>query len=330
MLSWKIAPALACGNTILVKPAEQTPLSALLFANLVVEAGFPPGVINIINGLGNIAGAAMASHPDVDKISFTGSTATGKEVMKLASGTLKNVTLETGGKSPLLVLKDADLDLAVTHAHYGVMGNQGQICTSTSRILVHDSVFDDFMQKLLAHTGRVSIVGDPFDERTFQGPQVSKKQYDSILAYGRIGIQEGAKLECGGSAEKAVDGGFFIQPTIFSGVTESMRIYREEIFGPFAVVCRFDTEDQALRMANGLTYGLSAAVFTNDLSRAHHLARRLEAGMVWINSSQDSDYRIPFGGVKQSGVGRELGQAGLDAYCNIKSVHVNIGSDPYK
>ncbi|KAH8694096.1 putative betaine-aldehyde dehydrogenase [Talaromyces proteolyticus] len=326
MAAWKLGPALACGNTVILKPAEQTPLSILYFANLVVEAGFPAGVVNIVNGLGRTTGAAIASHTGIDKIAFTGSTATAREIMKMAATNLKNITLETGGKSPLIVFNDADLDQAVEWAHIGIMSNQGQICTATSRILVQDKIYDAFLEKFKSQVKNISKVGDPFEETTFQGPQVTKSQYDRIMSYVRVGQSEGATLTLGGrpftaSSDKK---GFFIEPTVFTDVSSKMRIYQEEVFGPFVVLARFSTEDDAVRMANETTYGLGSAVFTTDLVRAHRVARRIEAGMVWINSSNDSDWRIPFGGVKGSGIGRELGEEGLKAYSQVKSVHVNM------
>ena len=328
MAAWKLGPALACGNTVVLKAAEQTPLSILYFATLVKEAGFPPGVINILNGYGREAGAALVQHPGVDKIAFTGSTTTGKEIMKMASGTMKNITLETGGKSPLLVFADADLEQAAKWAHIGIMSNMGQICTATSRILVQDSIYDKFITLFRDTIQNTSKVGDPFKEETFQGPQVTKAQYERVLSYIESGKSEGAKLEMGGEPYKNVnDGkGFFIAPTVFTSVTSQMKIFREEVFGPFAVVCAFSTEEEALEKANDTTYGLGAAVFTRDIAKGHRVAKGLESGMVWVNSSNDSDFRIPFGGVKQSGIGRELGEEGLRAYTNAKSVHVNLGT----
>jgi aldehyde dehydrogenase (NAD(P)+) len=327
MAAWKLGPALACGNTIVMKSAEQTPLSVLVLANLIKAAGFPPGVVNILSGHGRVAGAAIAQHPDIDKLAFTGSTATGREIMKMAAGTLKNITLETGGKSPLLVFDDADLAQAVRWSHLGIMSNMGQICTATSRILVQDSIYDRFVAAFESQVRDTSKLGDPFDDATFQGPQVTRAQYERVLAYIEAGKAEGATLALGGEAYKDVGQGkgFFVRPTVFTDVTPQMRIFREEVFGPFAVVVPFRTEADALALANDTTYGLGSAVFTRDLVRAHRVARKIEAGMVWINSSQDGDYRVPFGGVKMSGVGRELGQAGLMAYTNEKAVHVNLG-----
>ncbi|KAF1350075.1 aldehyde dehydrogenase-like protein [Delphinella strobiligena] len=326
MAAWKLGPALACGNTVVMKPAEQTPLSILYLANLIKEAGFPPGVVNVVNGYGRVAGVALAQHPDVHKIAFTGSTQTGKEIMKMAAQTMKNITLETGGKSPLLVFDDADLDQAVKWAHIGIMSNQGQICTATSRILVQEGIYDKFISSFKDHVKTTSVVGDPFAEATFQGPQVTKAQYDRILSFVETGKAEGATLLSGGEPVKDVNGkGFFISPTIFTDVKDSMQIFREEVFGPFVVVVKFKTEEEAIERANDTMYGLGSAIFTENISKAHRVARHIEAGMVWINSSNDSDFRIPFGGVKQSGIGRELGEAGLEAYSNKKSVHVNLG-----
>ena len=327
MAAWKLGPALACGNTVVLKAAEQTPLSILYFANLIKEAGFPPGVVNILNGHGRDAGHAIAAHLDIDKIAFTGSTTTGKQIMKTASVNMKNITLETGGKSPLIVFADADLDQAVKWSHIGIMSNMGQICTATSRVLVQDSVYDEFVSLFKEQVKSVSKVGDPFHDSTFQGPQVTKAQYERVLAYIESGKSEGATLAVGGEAHKDVNGkGFFIAPTVFTNVKDSMKIYREEVFGPFVVISSFKTEEEAVERANDTTYGLGSAVFTQDITKAHRVARNIEAGMVWINSSNDSDFRIPFGGVKQSGIGRELGEAGLAAYTNCKAIHVNLGT----
>ena len=327
MAAWKLGPALACGNTIVIKAAEQTPLSILYLATLIKEAGFPPGVVNVLNGYGKDCGAAIASHLDVDKIAFTGSTATGRQIMKMAAVNMKNITLETGGKSPLLVFEDADLDQAVKWSHVGIMSNMGQICTATSRILVQDTVYDQFCDEFKKQVQSVSKVGDPFHDETFQGPQVTKAQYEKVLGYIESGKSEGATLATGGEAYKDVNGkGFFISPTVFTNVKDNMKIYREEVFGPFVVIASFKREEEAVARANDTTYGLGSAVFTQDITKAHRVARNIEAGMVWVNSSNDSDYRIPFGGVKQSGIGRELGEAGLAAYTNQKAVHVNMGT----
>lgn len=288
MAAWKLGPALACGNTVVLKAAEQTPLSILYFANLVKEAGFPPGVVNILNGYGRKAGAAIAQHLDVDKIAFTGSTATGKEIMKMASVNMKNITLETGGKSPLIVFDDADLDQAVKWAHVGIMSNMGQICTATSRVFVQEGVYDAFVSAFKDHLKATSKVGDPFEDATFQGPQVTRQQYERVLSYVEAGKSEGAELVAGGEPVKDVNGkGFFIAPTVFTNVKDSMKIFREEVFGPFVVICSFKEEEEAVERANDTTYGLGSAVFTKDIMKAHRVARRIEAGMVWINSSND-------------------------------------------
>ena len=328
MAANKLGPALACGNTVVLKAAEQTPLSILLLARLVAEAGFPPGVVNILNGHGRIAGSAIVQHPDVDKISFTGSTATGKQIMRAAAPTMKNVTLETGGKSPLIVFDDCDLAQAVKWSHLGIMSNQGQICTATSRVLVQETIHDKYIAAFKDEVAKTSKIGDPFAEDTYQGPQVTRAQYERVLGYIDSGKCEGATLSLGGEAIKNVgDGkGFFISPTVFTNVNENMSIFQEEVFGPFVVVVPFRTEEEALALANNTTYGLGSAVFTKDLVRAHRMARKIEAGTVWINSSQDADYRVPFGGFKQSGIGRECGEAGLEAFTNQKAVHVNMGT----
>lgn len=325
MAAWKLGPALCCGNTIVLKLAEQTPLSMLYVARLIQEAGFPPGVINIINGTGREAGAALAQHEDVDKIAFTGSTATGKEIMKMASGTMKALTLETGGKSPLIVFDDANLDQAVKWAHVGIMDNQGQVCTATSRLLIQEGVYDAFVEKFKAYTEKTSIVGDPFSAETYQGPQINAQQRDRILSYISSASDSGASVFHPSTPLPKT--GFFAPPTIFTDVTPSMPIFREEIFGPCATVVKFRTEDEALHLANATRYGLAGAVFTRDLARAHRMARELEAGMVWVNSSNDSDVRVPFGGVKESGIGRELGEEGLRSYYNVKAVHLNLTED---
>jgi aldehyde dehydrogenase (NAD+) len=331
MACWKLGPALACGNTVVLKPAEQTPLSILVLAKLIKEAGFPPGVINIVNGLGREAGLALVQHPLVDKVAFTGSTATATQIMKLAAVGLKNITLETGGKSPLLVFEDADMEQAIKWSHYGIMSNQGQICTATSRILVQESIFDAFVERFRKQISEISVIGDQWSSDTFQGPQVTKQQYERILSYVDIGKEEGAKLVEGGEAHGG--DGYYIKPTVFTGVTSKMRIYREEVsinipklklksankkLDIWSICC--------IEMENDSIYGLGAAVFTKDLERAHRVASEIESGMVWVNSSQDCDYRIPFGGVKASGVGRELGEAGLDAYSQVKAVHINMGN----
>ncbi|KAI9155668.1 aldehyde dehydrogenase [Paramyrothecium foliicola] len=321
MATWKLGPALACGNTVVLKAAEQTPLSILVLGKLVCEAGFPPGVVNFINGYGQDAGSALVSHPLVDKVAFTGSTATASQIMTLAARTLKNITLETGGKSPLIVFDDCDFEQAIRWSHLGIMSNQGQICTATSRILVQRETYDRFVGAFVEEVKRTSKVGDQWDPETYQGPQVSKQQYDRIISYLEQGRREGTAA-IGGDKIIIGDGkGYYVAPTVFVNVGDDSKLWREEIFGPVVVIRPFDEEADAVRMANDSIYGLGAAIFTKDLMRAHRVAASIESGMVWVNSSQDCDPRVPFGGVKQSGMGRELGEAGLEAYTQIKAVH---------
>jgi aldehyde dehydrogenase (NAD+) len=328
MAAWKLGPALAAGCCVVLKPAEQTPLSILYFAQLIEKAGFPKGVINVVNGYGKEAGHALASHLDVDKIAFTGSTVTGKQIMRTAAVNMKNITLETGGKSPLLVFDDADFEQAAKWAHIGIMSNQGQICTATSRVLIQESIYDKFVEEFKKIVASTSIVGDPFKDDTFQGPQVTKAQYERVLGFVESGKSEGATLAHGGVPyTKVGEGkGYFIEPTVFTNVKSSMTIFREEVFGPFVVLVSFKDEAEAIKLANDTTYGLGSAVFSQNIERAHRVASKIEAGMVWINSSQDSDFRVPFGGVKNSGIGRELGEAGLHSYLQEKAVHVNMGT----
>lgn len=275
----KLAPALAAGNTIVIKVAEQTPLSALYFATLVKKVGIPAGVVNVLNGAGREVGSAIAAHPGIDMITFTGSTPTGRQVMKTAAGTLKRVTLETGGKSPLLVFPDADLEQAVRWGHRGIMSNQGQVCSATSRILVHADIYDDFVHRFKAEVEKISKVGDPFLSDTFQGPQVTKDQFNRVLSYVEAGKQEGAQLVCGGGAFKNVGGkGLYIAPTVFAGVTDNMTIAQEEVFGPFVVIAPFTDEAEAIEQANSTIFGLGASVFTRDISRALRVSKKIHSG----------------------------------------------------
>ncbi|EFY93740.1 hypothetical protein MAC_00231 [Metarhizium acridum CQMa 102] len=324
MLAWKVAPALACGNVVIVKPAEQTPLSAMYFGKLVQEAGLPPGVVNVVPGLGPVAGKTLAEHTDVDKIAFTGSTNTGRAIMRYAATNLKNITLECGGKSPLIVFEDADLDQAIKWAHVGIMDNSGQVCTSTSRIYVHEKVYDDFVKAFTEFTKKSTVMGNPFKEDVNHGPQVSKNQFDRVLSYIEAGRKEGARILSGGL--KVEGEGYYIEPTIFSEASENATVVREEIFGPVVVIGKFATEPEAVAKANDTSYGLAAAVFTENISRGHKVARKLQAGMVWVNSSGDSHFGIPFGGYKASGIGRELGKYALDAYTQTKAIHVNLAT----
>ncbi|CAI5755667.1 unnamed protein product [Candida verbasci] len=328
MSSWKLAPALAAGNVVILKTSEITPLSMLVVAKLFKKVGFPAGVVNIISGYGASAGNALTRHPKVHKIAFTGSTAIGKLIQKTAADTMKLVTLECGGKSPMIIRQDAELDQAIKWAAIGIMSNQGQICTANSRIYVHESAYDEFCKSLVDHVKSKYKQGLMFDKDCIVGPQVSKMQHDKILKYLDIGKQEGAKVLLGGekNTEGELSKGFFIKPTIFADVRPDMRIVQEEIFGPVVSIAKFSNDDEAIQLANCTQYGLAASIFTKDLVAAHSMAGKIESGMVWINSSNDEDVRIPFGGVKQSGIGRELGEYGLDMYTQAKAIHVNLGT----
>lgn len=325
---WCIAPSLAAGNVSIVKTSEITPLSFLYLASLFKKAGFPPGVLGVISGEGKVAGHALASHMKVSKISFTGSTATGKLIQKAAASNLKAVTMECGGKSPIIIRADADIEQAVKWAAIGIFINQGQVCTSTSRCYVHEDVYDEFLTKLAEHVKEEYPQGSMYDDKSVVGPQVSKMQFEKILGYIDIGKKEGARVLIGGerNTEKDFSKGFFIKPTVFCDVKPDMRIVNEEIFGPVLACGKFKTDDEVLEYANQTDYGLGAAIFTKDITLAHNMARDIEAGMVWINSSNDSDLHIPFGGVKASGFGRQLGDYGLEAYTQPKAVHVNLGN----
>ncbi len=323
LTSWKLGPALATGNTVVLKPAEQTPLTALRLGQLLTEAGFPPGVVNIVTG-GPAAGQALVRHAGVDKIAFTGSTSVGKEIMRGAADTLKRVTLELGGKSPNIVFADSDLDAAVKGASTGIFYGKGEVCAAGSRLFVEKKVHDEFMGKL-ADRARKIKPGDPLDPKTRLGAIVSEQQMQTVLRYIESGKQEGARLVAGGN-RVSLDGGkgFFVEPTVFDAVENRMKIAQEEIFGPVLATIAFDDLDQVAEMANQNIYGLAAAVWTNDIKKAHGLARRLKAGTVWINTYNLYDAALPFGGFKQSGFGRELGREALDYYTEVKSVWVNL------
>jgi len=322
MQAWKLGPALAAGNVVVMKPAEQTPLTALYVAKLAVEAGFPPGVINVVPGYGPTAGHALSNHPRVDKIAFTGSTEIGKIVMKSAADSnLKNVTLELGGKSPNIVFADADLDIAVKTASDGVYFNHGQCCCAGTRVFVEHKIYDEFVQRA-KHQAESRQVGNPFDLKTQQGPQVDQDQLNTILKYIDIGKKEGAQLISGGS--QLGDKGYFVNPTVFAGVTNEMRIAKEEIFGPVMSIIPFENEKDLITKANDSIYGLAAGVITKDIDRALYLANSLSAGTVWINCYNVLDSAAPFGGFRQSGTGRELGEYALDAYTEKKTVTIKV------
>ncbi|KAG4932693.1 hypothetical protein JHK87_046695 [Glycine soja] len=318
MFAWKVGPALACGNTIVLKTAEQTPLTALFVAKLFHEAGLPDGVLNVVSGYGPTAGAALASHMDVDKLAFTGSTDTGKVVLELAArSNLKPVTLELGGKSPFIICEDADVDKAVELAHFALFFNQGQCCCAGSRTFVHELVYDEFLEKSKKRALR-RVVGDPFKKGVEQGPQIDVEQFEKVLRYIRSGIESHATLECGG--DRLGSKGFFVQPTVFSNVQDDMLIAQDEIFGPVQSILKFKDIDEVIRRANKTRYGLAAGVFTKNVSTANTLMRALRAGTVWINCFDVFDAAIPFGGYKMSGIGREKGIYSLHNYLQVKAV----------
>jgi len=322
MFAWKIAPAIACGNVVVIKPAEQTPLTAVYMGSLFKEAGFPPGVINIIPGYGPTAGAAISNHMDVNKVAFTGSTEVGQLIMQAAGKTnLKRVTLELGGKSPLIILPDADLDEAAATAHMAIFTNMGQVCTAGSRLFVHEDVYDKFVEKIV-EKAKARRIGDPFELTTESGPQIDKEQFDKILGLIEDGKKSGAKLNCGGI--RRGDKGYYIENTIFSDVTSDMRIVKEEIFGPVQCVIKFKSLDEVIAMANDTTYGLAAGVFTSNIDNYIYVSDALEAGTVWVNTYHAVQNAAPFGGFKMSGIGRELGEYGLSNYTEVKTVVVKV------
>jgi len=322
MWSWKIGPAIAAGNTVVLKSAEQTPLGALVAATLIKEAGFPPGVINIISGFGKVAGAAIASHMDVDKVAFTGSTVVGRTILKAAaSSNLKKVTLELGGKSPNIVFEDADIDNAISWVNFGIFFNHGQCCCAGSRVYVQDTIYDKFLEKFKERAAK-NVVGDPFAKDTFQGPQVSQIQFDRIMDYIKQGKDAGAKVEIGGNRKG--DKGYFIEPTIFSNVTEDMKIVQEEIFGPVVTVSKFSSKEEVIKAGNGTTYGLAAAIHTKNLNTAIEVSNALKAGTVWVNTYNTLHHQLPFGGYKESGIGRELGEDALANYTQTKTVNIRL------
>jgi len=326
MAAWKLAPALAAGCTCVLKPAEQTPLTALKLAGWLGECGVPPGVVNVVTGLGETAGARIVEHPQVDKIAFTGSAAVGKVIMKSAADTLKRVTLELGGKSPNIFFADADFEAAIDGALFGVFINQGEVCSAGSRVLVERSIYPKFVEAMTEKARSIKL-GAPLDRATKMGPLVSREQYDRVRQYQSLGKNE-AKVAIGGGTPSAFSRGYYVEPTIFYDVDNSARIAREEIFGPVAAVIPFDDEADALKIANDTPFGLAAAVWSRDIYRALRMVKAIRAGIVWVNHMQPTYVEAPWGGYKQSGFGRELGVHGIDEYLETKQVHINLNEQP--
>jgi acyl-CoA reductase-like NAD-dependent aldehyde dehydrogenase len=324
LAAWKVAPALACGNTVILKPASQTPLTALALGEIAVEVGLPPGVLNVLTGPGSSVGQAIVDHPGIDKIAFTGDTSTGKSIMRSAADTLKKITLELGGKSPNIVLADADVDAAIRGATIGIFYGKGEVCAAGSRLLVDRSIKNEFIDKLAGRAKKM-VAGDPMDPKTKFGALSSKKQLDTVLRYIEAGRSQGATLVAGGERTDIGTGkGYFVQPTVFADVTPDMTIAREEIFGPVLAALEFADLDEAIARANDTPYGLAAGVWTRDIKKAHYVARRLQAGTVWVNTYNVYDTAAPFGGYKQSGFGREMSAHALEHYTQIKSVWVDL------
>ena len=322
---WKVAPALATGNTVILKPASQTPLTALALGALAIEVGFPPGVLNIITGSGATVGQAIVEHPGIDKVAFTGDTSTGKGIMRTAAETLKHLTLELGGKSPNIVFPDADLDAAVRGATVGIFYGKGEVCAAGSRLLVYRSIKDQFIAKVADRTKKM-VPGDPMDPKTRLGAISSKTQLERVLGYIDTARKEGASLVAGGSrADIGTGKGYFLQPTVFADVTPTMTIAREEIFGPVLAAIEFADVDEAIARANDSIYGLAAGVWTKDIKKAHYVASKLQAGTVWVNTYNVYDTAAPFGGYKQSGFGREMSEHAIEHYTQIKTVWVDLG-----
>ncbi len=326
MAAWKLAPAIAAGCTCVLKPAEQTPLTALELAGYLTDAGLPPGVVNIVTGFGEGAGAPLVKHPDVNKVAFTGSGAVGKAIVKMAADSLKRVTLELGGKSPNIFFADADFEAAIDGALFGVFINQGEVCSAGSRILVEKPIYTKFVEAMSAKAKKIRL-GPPLERDTKMGPLVSKEQFDRVSAYQEIGKKE-AKLAAGGGRPSSMKHGYYVEPTIFYDVDNSARIAREEIFGPVATVIPFTNEADAIKIANDTPYGLAAAVWSRDIFKAFRVVKALRAGIVWVNHMQPTYVEAPWGGYKQSGFGRELGPWGIEEYLETKQVHINLNEQP--
>lgn len=327
MASWKLGPALAAGNVSILKPSEVTPLSALRLAMLMEGVGFPRGVVNFLLGAGPVVGQPLAESHLVDKIAFTGGTVTGRKIMQAATGNIKKISLELGGKSPNIVFADADFETAVDYALYGIFVNSGQVCSAGSRLLLEESLHDRFVERLVERTKQIAI-GDGFDPSTEMGPLVSPQHLEKVKSYIQIGIDEGATLVCGGTEVANGLGGNYLAPTIFTGTRSDMRIVQEEIFGPVLVVQTFKDEADAVRLANDTVYGLAGAVFTTDAAKAHRVVKKMRAGITWINTYHPTYNEAPWGGYKQSGIGRELGTFGFDEYTEVKQINVNLAVEP--
>jgi betaine-aldehyde dehydrogenase len=328
MAAWKLAPALAAGNTCILKPSELTPLSALRLATLIDEVGFPPGVVNVVLGAGATVGQPLAESPLVDKVAFTGGTVTGRKIMQAAAGNIKKVSLELGGKSPNIVFADADMETAIDYALFAIFYGSGQVCSAGSRLLLEESIHDEFVTRLVERAKQIRV-GDGFDPNTEMGPLISAQHLERVKSYIRIGVEEGATLLCGGDAPADVPaGGYYLSPTIFDHTRPDMRIVQEEIFGPVLVVQTFSDEAEAIRLANDTVYGLAAGVFTRDVAKAHRVIRKVRAGITWINTYHPTYNEAPWGGYKQSGLGRELGTYGFEEYTEVKQINVNLAVEP--
>ncbi len=327
MAAWKLAPALAAGNTCILKPSELTPLTALRLATFIHEVGFPKGVVNILLGAGPVVGQSIAEHHEVDKVAFTGGTATGRKIMQAATGNLKKLSLELGGKSPNIVFADADFEVALDYAMFGIFVNSGQVCSAGSRLLLEDSIHDRFVEALVERVNNIQV-GDGFADTTQMGPLISKAQMEKVQRYIQTGLDEGARLLCGGKTPANKTTGFYLEPTIFTDTKPEMKIVQEEIFGPVLVIQRFSDEKEAIRLANDTVYGLAGAVFTNDVAKAHRVIRKLRAGITWINTYHPTYNEAPWGGYKQSGIGRELGTYGFEEYTEVKQINVNLDVAP--
>lgn len=325
MAIWKLAPALAAGNTVIFKPSEVTPLSAIKLFEIIDEVGFPKGVANLVLGAGAVVGNEIAANMDIDKVAFTGGTVTGRNIMSAATGNLKNISLELGGKSPNIVFADADFDTAIDYALFGIFCNQGQVCSAGSRLILDEKIYNKFIEKLVEKAKKIKV-GNGNLQTTEMGPLISEGHMNKVLNYIKIGKEEGARLVCGGNRLEGK--GYFVEPTIFADTTADMRIVKEEIFGPVLAIQKFSTEEEALELANDSVYGLAGAVFTNDGAKAMRVIKGLRAGITWINAYHPTFNEAPWGGYKQSGIGRELGTFGLEEYTEVKQININLNPEP--